>query len=215
MSVKILLADDHPILLQGLRAVLTYQPKLTLAGEATTCEMALTLVEKLKPDLVVMDVHMPDGCGISTAREILRSQPSVKVVIFSSDPDHTLVDEAMKAGVGGYVLKDCGADELLHAIDVVMAGKLYLSPAVSAGIMEDHIKILRKATEPAKPSLTEREKHLLQLIAEGHRNKEMADLLNLSPNSIETYRARLMKKVDCPSTAELVRFAIREGIAAP
>ena len=212
-SVSLLLVDDHPMLLRGLRQVLTEHPKLKLVGEASTSAMALKMTQDLMPDLVVMDVHLPDASGISIARQILNTRPSVKVLVFSSDADHSLVDDALEAGVCGYIVKSGAADELIGAIDTVMSGKLYLSLEVSAGILEDHRESLRKETEPAKPRLSEQEKRLLRLITKGHRNKEIAAILKLSPNSIETYRARLMKKVNCPSTAELVRYAIREGIA--
>jgi len=213
MSVKLLLVDDHPMLLRGLREVLTRQPKFTVLGEALTGAMALKLVQELKPDLVVMDVHLPDVSGISVARQILNTNPSIKVVVFSSDADHSQVDDALEAGVCGYILKGGAVDEVLGAIDVVMAGKLYLSPAVGTGVLEDYRESLRNKSEPAKPKLSEREKHLLRLISDGRLNKEIATSLNLSSSSIEACRARLMKKVNCLSTAELVRYAVREGIA--
>lgn len=213
MNVTLLLVDDHPMLLHGLREAVRQQPNLTLLGEASTGMMALTLAQELTPNLVVMDVHLNDMSGISAARQILNAQPAIKVIIFSSDGARALVDDALQAGVCGYVLKGSSVDEVIRAIDVVMAGKLYLSPAVSAGIAEDHQKSLRKEAEPAKPLLSEREKHLLRMIAEGRRIKEIAVTLKLAPNSVETYRTRLMKKILCRSTAELVRYAIREGIA--
>jgi len=213
MNVKLLLVDDHPIVLQGLREAVAGQPNLELLGEATTGAMALTLARELTPNLVMMDVHLDDMSGISAARRILNAQPTVKVIIFSGDGSRSLVDDALQAGVCGYVLKGSTADEVIRAIDVVMAGKLYLSPAVSAGIAEDHQKNLRREAEPTKPLLSEREKHLLRLIAEGRRIKEIAISLKLASNSVETYRTRLMKKIFCRSTAELVRYAIREGIA--
>jgi len=211
--VKLLLVDDHPLLLQGVRDVLKRKLEFNLLGEASTGAMALTMTQELMPDLVIMDVHLPDLSGISITRQILNIRPSVKVLIFSSDADHSLVDAALEAGACGYIVKGCASNELLDAINAVMAGKLYLSPVVSAGILENHRENLRKESEPAKPKLSEQEKRLLRLVTKGHRNKEIAAILKLSPNSIETYRARLMRKVKCPSTAELVRYAIREGIS--
>jgi DNA-binding NarL/FixJ family response regulator len=213
MQTKMLLVDDHPMLLHGLREALIRQPNLTLLGEASTGAMALKLLRELTPDLVVMDVHLPDASGISTARQMLEFQPSVKIIIFTGDGSRSLVDDALQAGVCGYILKGSVMEVVIQAIDVVMAGKLYLSPEVSAGLLEDHRKSLQEESKPTKPILTERERHLLRLIAEGHRNKEIATSMKLSPNSIETYRARLMKKTLCRSTAEVVRYAIREGIA--
>jgi DNA-binding NarL/FixJ family response regulator len=215
MNVKILLVDDHPMLRHGLRQAMTQQPRFTIVGEAAAGEPALKLAVELKPDLVVMDVHLPDMSGLEATRQILSALPATKVVIFSSDIAGAMVDEALQAGAGGYIFKQCSVEYLIHAIDEVMAGKLCLSPEVSASIVEDHQRRLVGETEPPKLALSEREKQLLRLIAEGKRNKEIATELKLSVNSIETYRSRLMKKIGCPSTAELVRFAIREGIAAP
>jgi DNA-binding NarL/FixJ family response regulator len=215
MNSKLLIVDDHPMLLNGLRQALSEHSNLTLVGAATTGAEALELASELKPDLVVMDIHLPDLNGIEATRQILNKQPSVKVIIFSRDPSHTLVQEALQAGAKGYVLKRGSVKELIDAIAAVMSGEIYLSAKVSAGIVEDYQKRLLATVEPAKPKLSAREKQLLRLIAEGRRNKEIATEMNLSANSIETYRARLMKKVGYRNSAELVRFAVREGIAAP
>jgi DNA-binding NarL/FixJ family response regulator len=196
-----------------LRELMTKHPHLTVLGEATTGAMALKLAGELAPDLVVMDVHLPDMDGIAVARQVRDAQPSVKVVIFSGDASPSLVDEALRAGVCGYILKGSAVEELINAIDLVMAGKLYLSPSVGAGILEDHQSSLRREAEPLKPMLSDTEKELLRLIAVGLKNKEIAIQMKLSPNSIEAYRLRLTKKLGFRGTAELVRFAIREGIA--
>ena len=213
MNVKLLLVDDHPMLLLGLREAVAKHSHLTVLGEATTGAMALKLAGELAPDLVVMDVHLPDINGITVARQVFAAQPAVKVIIFSSDPSRSLVDDALQAGACGYVLKRSAVEELINAIDEVMAGKLYLSPAVGAGILEDHQTSLRREADPLKPILSNTEKQLLRLIAVGLKNKEIAIRMKLSPNSIEAYRQRLTKKLGVHSTAELVRFAIREGIA--
>jgi len=214
MKTKILLVDDHPMLRSGLRQELAHQPNLELVGEAATGGLAVKLAAELTPDLVVMDVHLPDMNGIEVARQILSAQPSVKVVIFSGDTVRAVVDEALQAGVCGYLSKSSPLEELIHAIDQVMAGRLYLSPDVSAEILEDYRKSLTEEAEPLKLLLSEREKQLLRLVAEGRRNKEIATLLSISPKSVEAYRSRVMKKLGCFSSAELVRYAIREGIAA-
>jgi DNA-binding NarL/FixJ family response regulator len=215
MNTKMLIVDDHPMLLHGLRQALSEHSKLTLVGAAATGAEAVKLARELNPDLVVMDIHLPDINGIEATRQILSEQPRVKVVIFSRDPSHALVQEALQAGAKGYVLKRGSARELIDAISAVMNGEIYLSAKVSAGIVEDYQKRLLAMGEPAKPKLNAREKQLLRLISEGRRNKEIATEMKLSANSIETYRARLMKKVGYRNSAELVRFAVREGIAAP
>ena len=201
----------------GLRQALAQQPHFTVVGEAATGESALKLALETKPDLVVMDIHLADMNGVEATRQILRVLPATKVVICSGDYAGALVEEALKAGAGGFILKTGSVDELIRAIHEVMAGRLCLSPELSAAIVKDYQENLVGEVgdiEPPKPVLSGREKQLLRLIAEGRRNKEIATLLKLSPNSIETYRARLMKKILCRSTAELVRYAIREGISA-
>jgi DNA-binding NarL/FixJ family response regulator len=215
MSVKILLVDDHPMLRHGLHQAMAHQPHLSLVGEAATGELALKLALELKPDLVVMDLHLSDMDGLQATRRILSALPAIKIIIFSSDTTRTLVDEALQAGACGYVSKTGALEELFHAIDLVMAGELYLSPDVNAGILENYRKSLTDGPEPTKPFLSEREKQLLRLIAGGRRNKEIACELAISPKSVETYRARLTKKLGYSSPAELVRYAVREGIAAP
>jgi len=215
MKVKILLVDDHPLLRNGLRQAMEKQRHFTVVGEAATGELALALALEMKPDLVVMDIHLKDMNGLEATRQILSVLPATKIIVFSGDMAGKLVDEALQAGASGYIFKGGPGEELVHAIDGVMAGKLCLSPEVSAAIVEDHQRILVGDRDPPKPALSDREKLLLRLIAEGCRNKEIATKMNLSPNSIETYRVRLMKKVGYRNTAELVRFAVREGIAAP
>ena len=203
------------MLRKGLHQALAQQLNLTVVGEASTGANALKLAAELAPDLIVMDVHLPDMNGVEATRRILGVLPSAKVVVFSGDADRSLVDGALQAGACGYIWKQSAVDELIRAIEIVMAGKLYLSPEVSAGILEDYRKGLSAESEPSKPLLSERETQLLRLIAEGRRNKDMAVQLELSPKSIETYRARLMKKLGYSSTADVVRYAIREGIIAP
>lgn len=215
MEVKLLLVDDHPMLRQGVRQGVAQLPRLTLVGEASTGAQALKLAGELTPDLVLMDVHLPDMNGIELTRLMLKALPAIKVLIFSSDAGRALVDEALEAGACGYLWKSSVLEELTRAIDSVMAGKLYLSPEVSAGVLEDYRKSLVAEPEPSKPVLSERETQLLRLIAAGRRNKEIAAQLALSVKSIEAYRSRLMAKLGCASSADLVRYAIREGIAAP
>ena len=213
MSVRLLLVDDHPMMRGGMRQALEQQPRFSIVGEASSGELAVKLALELTPDLVVMDIHLLEMNGLEATRRILSALPATKILILSSDPAGALVDEALRAGACGYIFKRGSAEELARAIDEVMAGKLCLSPELSAAIVEDYQRNLAGAPGPRKPKLSEREKQLLRLITAGRRNKEIAAEMELSPNSIETYRARLMKKVLCRSTAELVRYAIREGIA--
>ena len=200
------------MLRQGLARVISQKDGLEVVGEASTGAEALSLVVKLTPDLVVLDLHLPDMSGIQAAAQILQLRPATRIVMFSSDPTRSRIDEALEAGASGYVLKTDAVNELADAISAVMAGKIYLSQAVSSGIVEDYAKGLRGEAVPPQPALSEQERQLLNLVAGGKRNKEIADELALSVKSVEALRSRLMKKVGCASSAELVRYAIREGI---
>jgi len=212
MNVKLLFVDDHPMLRRGLCEAVTQFPNFTLVGETSSGVEALKLVASLAPDLIVMDIHLPDMSGIEVSRQILAAHPSIKVIIFSSDPARGLVDDALQAGVCGYVLKSGVIEELVQAIQLVMQGKLYLSPELNTGILEEYRKNLAGNPSSRKPFLSEREKALLRRVAEGKRNKEIAGHLAISVKSVEAYRSRLMKKVGCSNSADLVRYAIREGI---
>ena len=212
MSLRILVVDDHAMLRGGVRQVIAQQPNFEIVGEASTGAAALEKIAGLAPDLIIMDVHLPDLPGIEVTRQILVRLPQTKIVMFSGDPDRALVDEALEAGACGYICKQGAAEELLAALETVIAGKLYLSPDLTAAILDDYRKNLIHDEAPAAPLLSDRESQLLLLVAEGLRNKEIAARLNLSPKSIETYRARLMRKLGCESTADLVRYAIREKL---
>ncbi|MGO8697935.1 MAG: response regulator [Limisphaerales bacterium] len=214
MNVKIIIVDDHPILRRGLCQALAQHPNLTLVGDAATGQQGLALARELKPDLAVMDIHLPDMNGLEVTRQMLAALPAIKVVIFSSNASRATVDEALEAGACGYLSKSSAVEELVQAIDMVMAGKLYLSPEMSAGLLEDYRNKL-VGIEPSKPILSDGERRLLRLVAEGRRNKEIAAELAISVKSVETYRSRLMKKLGCSSSAELIRYAVREGIAPP
>jgi DNA-binding NarL/FixJ family response regulator len=212
-KIRIILVDDHAMLRRGLRQALAQQERLEVVGEASGGAQALALADQLHPELVLMDVHLPDSNGIEVSRQLLARHPSIKVLIFSSDSARRLVDEALQIGVCGYLSKSGSLDELLTAIDSVMEGKLYLSPEMSGEILSDYRRSLHGGLVAARPEISEREKQLLRLVAEGRRNKEISAELKLSTKSVEAYRSRLMKRLNCASSAELVRYAIREGIA--
>jgi DNA-binding NarL/FixJ family response regulator len=212
MNIKLLLVDDHPMLRRGLAQTVAQTANFVVAGEASSGAEALKLVQELGPDLIVMDVHLPDLSGIEASRQILTIRPLTKVIIFSSDGARSLVDQALQAGVCGYVLKGGIVDELVDAIHRVMDGKLYLSPELTTGILEDYRKQIASESVSLKTMLSERERELLRLVAEGQRNKEIAGQLGIGVKSVEAYRSRLMKKLNCSSLAELVRYAIREGV---
>ena len=213
MNVKIMVVDDHPLIRKGVRDAVMREANMIFAGEAATGAEAIRMVQELTPDLVVMDVHLPDLNGIEATRRMLGAQPLLKVIIFSGYTDRVSIDQALHAGACGYLSKTCVLEELVQAINTVLEGKLYLSPEVSVGILEDYRKNLLGTSQPAKALHSNRERRLLQLVAQGRRNKEIAAELSISTKSVETYRSRVMKKLGCTSSAELVRYAIREGIA--
>ncbi len=212
MNTRVVLVDDHPMLRQGVRQALTQQPDMVLAGEASTGQAALQMMRELTPDLVVMDVHLPDISGLEASRRLLAQFPATKIIIFSADADRELVDAALQAGVCGYILKDTIPEELIRAIRLVMEGRLYLCPEVASSVVNEYMKMLASAPPSSQPPLTDRERQVLRGIAEGLQNKEIAGRLNVSPKSVEKSRARLMIKLGYRSVAELTRYAIREGI---
>jgi len=208
---KILLVDDHTMTRNGLRLALGAQEICVVTGEAGTGGRALELVETLQPDLVLMDIHLPDISGMEISRRILAAQPGLKITIFSSDVSRAMVDKALKAGVCGYLSKSSSVEELLQAIQAVMAGKLYFSAEASGDILQEYSISLREGKEKSG-LLSQHEKDLLRLVSNGLRNKEIASELEISSKSVEAYRSRLMKKLHCSSPAELVLYAVREGI---
>ena len=215
MDVRIVLVDDHCILRDGLRMILQREPDFTIVGETGDARSALECVRKTAPDLAVMDLHLPDEDGLVCTRRILEERPGTKILILSGSPDLRRVQEALRAGAAGYVLKDEAADELVRAVRNVMQGKVHLSPSAATAMVRE----LNVEPEPEAaavgPTLSERELAVLKLIVDGLRNKEIAEHLSVSTKSVETYRARLMTKLGCTSTAELVRYAVRVGIAKP
>lgn len=215
MSTRVILVDDHPLLRDGLRKAIEQQAHLELAGEAFTIAGATRLAADTAPDLVLLDIHLPDGNGLDAARQILADWPNTKIMIFSADPDRSLVDQALKLGVQAYLLKTCLCDEVIRAINLVLAGKIYLSPEISDRVVEAYRTTLLGKEEPVQQSLSDRDRRLLQQIAQGRRNKEIAAEMALGIKAVETHRSRLMHKLGCSSPAELVRYAIREGIIDP
>jgi DNA-binding NarL/FixJ family response regulator len=212
MNTRIVLVDDHPMLRQGVRQILEQQPDLILAGEAASGQSSLPLIKARKPDMVIMDVHLPDISGLEASRQILAQSPSIKIIVFSADADRLLVDEALQIGICGYLLKSSVPEELVRAIRMVMEGRLYLCPELASHVFDDYRKMLAAMAHSAKPLLTDREKQVLCRVAEGLQNKEIADLMKVSIKSVEKSRSRVMRKLQCHSAAELTRYAVREGL---
>jgi two-component system response regulator NreC len=206
--IRILLADDHALVRHGFRMILAAQPDMEIAGEAGNGREAVELAQKLKPDVVVMDVTMPELNGIEATRRLIEISPRTRVLALSMHKDAVYVREILRAGARGYLLKDSADSDLLAAVRAVAKGEGYLSPAVSDAVLSDY---RRHVTDPLD-LLTSREREVLQLIAEGKTNKEIATSLNLSVYTVEAHRGRLMEKLNLHSTGELVRFAVRSGL---
>jgi len=210
LPLRILLADDHLIVRQGVRAWIE-RAGFDVVGEATDGTEAVHLAEALKPDVAVLDLAMPVMDGLDAARQIQQSGSKTAVILLTMHTEEHFVAAALRAGVRGYVLKTQAAEDLLQAIRNVTRGHVYLSPGVSGAVIDGYLSGVPAAEEP----LTNREVQVLKLVAEGHTSKEIAGLLGLSAKTAESYRARLMEKLDIHETAGLVRYAIRRGLVEP
>ncbi|MBP7961193.1 MAG: response regulator transcription factor [Caldilineaceae bacterium] len=212
MSVSIVLADDHHVVRQGLRALLEAEPHFFVKGEAGDGLTALQLVENLRPDVLVLDLMMPGLNGLEVTRQATKLSPATKIIILSMHAGEAYVLEALRNGAYGYVLKDSGADELVEAIHTVMGGRRYLSSPLSERAIDLYITKSQDLPEDPYDSLTTREREVLQLAAEGNTNVLIADLLSISPRTAETHRANMMRKLDLHNSTELIRFALQRGI---
>ena len=206
--IKILLADDHTIVRQGLKLILSSHADLQVIGEAANGREVLELAEKLKPDVVLMDVAMPELNGIEATRRLASVSPRTKVLVLSMHKEAVYVREILKAGARGYILKDAIDTELISAIQSVARGDGYISPAISGTLLSDY---RQNITNPLD-LLSSREREVLQLIAEGKTNKEVATGLNLSVYTVDSHRGKIMEKLNLHSTGELVRFAMKQGL---
>ena len=212
-TIRILLADDHTVVRKGLRLLLESQPGLTVVGEASDGRTAVALAEQNAPDVVVMDVAMPTLNGIEAARQITAKLPLVAVVFLSMHSDESYVLKALKAGARGYLLKDSAEHDLILAVRSVAQGKSFFSPAISKMMVEDYMRELQeRQIEDSYELLTTREREVLQLLAEGKSNKEVAAVLNLSLYTVETHRGNILQKLNLHSGAELILYAIRKGV---
>lgn len=207
-KITILLADDHSVVRQGFRRILESQQDMEIVGEAANGREALERASSLKPDIVVMDVAMPELNGIEATRRLSAASPRTRVLALSMHKDSVYVREILRAGARGYLLKDAIDADLLAAVRAVARGEGYLSPAVADAVLTDY---RQHVTDPID-LLTSREREVLQMIAEGRTNKEIAGTLNLSVYTVDAHRGRIMEKLNLHSTGELVRFAVRKGL---
>lgn len=212
-QIRILLADDHELVRKGLRLLLERQPHLEVVGEAADGREAVRLAEELAPDLVIMDIAMPQLNGLDAATQIVRREARTQVVILSMHSDESYLARALNAGAKGYLLKDSAEADLLRAVEAVAQGRPFFSPAITATLLEDYMRQLQqRGLQDSYDLLTDREKEILQLLAEGKSNKEVATLLDLSPYTVETHRTHLMQKLNLHNTAEIVLYAVRKKI---
>lgn len=212
--VRILLADDHTLMRGGLRAMIQGLNEFDVVGEAPDGREAVRLSEELSPDLIVMDVGLPGLNGLEATRQILKQRPHARVLILSMHLNEEFVKQALEAGATGYVLKDAPVTELVAALRSVADGQTHLSPPISRIVIDDYVRRTRQES-PVRTrydALTAREREVLQLIAEGKTNKEIARLLNVSVNTVETHRAHLLDKLDIHDLAGLIRYAIQKGL---
>ena len=214
MSIRILLADDHKITRQGLRSLLDKQQDMEVVAEAEDGRTAVRLAGELLPNVVIMDVTMPDLNGIEATRQIVGQSPDVKIIALSMHSDTLFVTEMLRSGASGYLLKDCAFEELSRAIHAVVAGKTYLSPSVSGVVVDDYLHRLSKADFSDSHVLTDREREVLQLLAEGKSTKRIALKLHISVKTVETHRRQMMNKLDIHTVAELTKYAIRKGLTS-
>ncbi len=211
--IKVLLADDHKIFREGLTALLEEDAGVDVVGLADDGRSAIKLAREKRPHVVVMDVSMPDLNGIEATRNIKKENKMVQVLALSMHNDQTFINEMFKAGASGYLLKDCASDELVRAIHYVHEGKTYISPSIAGLLVDDYLK-----RDEEKSSvfyrLTDREREVLQLMTEGNSMKEIADMLSVSVKTVHTHRQNIMEKLDMHSTAELTKYAIKQGVTS-
>jgi two-component system, NarL family, response regulator NreC len=215
MPIRILLADDHGIVRQGLRFLLERQPGMEVVGEASHGREAVQMAEAVRPDVVIMDIAMPLLNGIEATAQMLKRDPRIGVIILSMHSDEDYLVSALNAGAKGYLLKESAEVDLVKAIQSVARGTPFFSPEVAQTMMEDHVRFLRQRNlEDSYELLTEREKEVIHLLAEGKSNKEVATILNVSVYTVETHRMHLMQKLNLHNTAEIVLYAVRKKIIA-
>lgn len=214
MTIKIIIADDHRIIREGISNKLNKVKNLEVVGEAENGRKALKLAKKLQPDIVIMDISMPDLNGIEATRQIRAEVPGAKIIALSMYSDKRYILGMIKSGVYGYLIKDCSLKEVAEAISVVHRGDTYLSPSIANTVRQTLLNQIEARSVTQSDELTDREREILQQIAEGVKTREIAQSLHLSVKTVETHRSSLMQKLNLRSIAKLTKFAIREGITS-
>jgi DNA-binding NarL/FixJ family response regulator len=215
MKIDVLIADDHQIVREGLRSLLAQEPGIRVVGEAAEGRTTLRLARELAPDVIIMDVAMPDLNGIEATRQIVAEFPAIRILALSMHDDRRFVLKMLKAGAKGYLLKDCAFKDLVKAIRVVVANRIYLGSEVADILAQDYLASATSKESSAVQTPSPREREVLQLLAEGGSSHRIAESLHISIKTVETHRAQLMAKLKVRSVAELTKYAIREGLTAP
>ena len=215
MSIRVILADDHAIVRHGLSKLIQQQEDMEIIAQTGDGHSTVEITRELSPDIVIMDIGMPDLNGIDATRQIVRDFPKVKVIGLSMHSGKKFVVEMLKAGASAYLLKDCALEELIIAIRTVTAGKIYLSPAITDVVVENYIRNSAETQDSAFSLLSQREREVLQLLAEGKTTKQIALQLYISPKTVEGHRLRLMTKLNIDNVAMLTKYAIQEGLTSP
>jgi RNA polymerase sigma factor (sigma-70 family) len=212
-KVRILIADDHGIVRKGLRLQLEQHEEFQVVGEASDGREAVRLAEELSPDVIIMDIAMPNLNGIQATTQLVKKNPKLGVIMLSMHSDESYLTRTLTAGAKGYLLKDSADQDLYRAVQSVSEGKPFFSPTIAKTLLEDYMRQLQqRGLQDSYDLLTDREKEILQLLAEGKSNKEVAGQLNLSPSTVETHRTRIMQKLDLHSSADIVLYAVRKKI---
>ncbi|BBA69817.1 response regulator [Geobacter sulfurreducens] len=212
MGIRVVIVDDHKIMREGLKSLLSMEKDIQVVGEADNGRAATLCVKDLDPDIVLMDLTMPEMNGIDATRRIAADYPSVRVLALSMHSDRRFIEEALSAGAQGFLLKDCAFDELVNAIHEVVADRFYLSPRITGVVIKDYLGRRGRPESASSIRLTPREREVLQLIAEGKNTKEVAFALDVSVKTVESQRMQIMRKLKTNSIADLTKFAIREGL---
>jgi DNA-binding NarL/FixJ family response regulator len=214
MTIKILLADDHNLIREGLRTLISDEPNMSVIAEAEEGRTAVQLAAKLSPNVVIMDISMPGLNGIEATRQILAKSPEPKIIALSMHMERRMILEMLNAGASGYLLKDCAFGEVIRAIETVMSNCTYLSPKIADIIVKDYIHRIPSNDLSSLTLLSPREREVLQLLAEGRKTRDIASLLHVSGKTVDTYRTQIMEKLGIHSIAELTKYAIREGLTS-
>lgn len=214
MDIRIIIADDHQIVRQGLKVLIEKESDMQVVGEAEDGPNTVRMAKELAPDVVIMDIKMPDLNGIEATRQILSEMPNMKIIALSMYPDQRFVMNMLRSGARGYVLKDCAFEELVQAIRMVMANKTYLCPLVTEVVVKDYVNLTPSPSQSSIAVLTAREREVLRLLAEGRRTSQIAQLLEISVKTVDTHRQQIIHKLGIRSLAELTKYAIREGLTS-